>query len=366
MFDLALRTTRVHRLLKRVRQPLMRYAERKAVGRYSEYAARLLAHLGADGQLDLGEALQVTHALRTRSDVVVMMLSRAGARQPSHILKLPLTQGAEQSTAAHRQVVMTLRQIQALDRFCALVPRSLAWGEFEGQAYYVETALPGRGAGDLLREKYAPTTLARDAVRTILELHSATAERQSVDEGVFAKLAGDDLGRLRQGAQRWPETNLLVRRIDALEELLRSSLLGQDLPFSWVHGDYWPGNILVRPEEGSLSGIIDWDRASAQQFPILDVLHLMAYSHKTGRGTALGAEVVSYLLPAAFSDPERALLDEAFERLGLPNNATFLRAVVLLYWLRFVAANLARYPSYEKDSAWMGDNVYLVLKRGLS
>jgi aminoglycoside phosphotransferase (APT) family kinase protein len=366
MIELALRSVRFHRLLKRVGRPWRRHAERKAIGRYSEYAGRLLEHLADDG-LDVGGAVpRITHAVRTRSDVVVMLLDCAGARQPAQILKLPLTPAAEQSTAAHRQVVMALHQIPALERFCALVPRSLTWGEYERQTYYIETALPGIGAGDLLREKCEPATLMPEAVRAILDLHSATAQRQSVDERAFARLAGDDLGRLRGRAPHWPEATLLLSRLDALEELLRSSLVGCELPFAWAHGDYWPGNILVRPANGLLSGIIDWDRASAQQLPVLDILHLLAYTRKMRRRTALGEEIVSYLLPAAFSLEERALLDETFECLRLPQDAAFVRSVVLLYWLRFAAANLARYPRYEHDREWMRDNVYLVLKRGLS
>jgi hypothetical protein len=367
MIDLALRSMRFHRLLKRVGRPWQRHAERKAIGRYSEYAGRLLGQLADDGQVGFGGAApQITHAMRTRSDVVVMLLDCAGSQQPRQILKLPLTPGAEQSTAYHRQVVMGLHQMPALERFCALVPRSLTWGEYERQSYYIETALPGIGAGELLRERREPATLLHDATRAILDLHCATAQRQVVDERVFARLAGDDLSKLRQRAQHWPEAALLLRRLRALEELLRSSLIGCDLPFAWVHGDYWPGNILVHPGDGSLSGIIDWDRASAQQLPVLDVLHLLAYTHKMRRRTALGEEIVSYLLPAAFSSEERALVDETFERLWMPKEAAFTRSVVLLYWLRFAAANLDRYPSYENDREWMRDNVYLVLKRGLS
>ena len=74
----------------------------------------------------------------------------------------------------------------------------------------------------------------------------------------------------------------------------------------------------------------------------------------------------SYLLPAAFAPEERALVDETLDQLGLPQDPGFYRAAALLYWLQFAATNLSRYPSFQRDHVWMRNNVFLVLKRGLS
>jgi hypothetical protein len=221
-------------------------------------------------------------------------------------------------------------------------------------------------ASDLVRRQAEPASLLRDATQAIGLLHHATARHALVGEALFGRLAGDDLALLRQLADRWPEAQLLARKLDELGGLLREALLGRELPFAWAHGDYWPGNILVRPETGALGGIVDWDRASAEQLPLLDMLHLLAYTRKMRRGSELGQEIVACLLPAAFSAEERALVDETVAQLGLPGGAEFLRAAAWLYWLRFAAANLSRYPSFQHNRDWMRENIVLVLKRGLS
>lgn len=367
MFDLAIRTTRFHRLLKRVQKHWMRYVERKALDRFSTMAYQLWPTLTRDGQIDAGSAApQVVHALRTRSDVIVLFMSDAPSGDITKVLKLPLTTGAEHSLAYHRQVIMTLRQVPALDVFCALIPEPLTWGEYDGRPYYLETALSGVAAADLVRRRREPPTLVPDAARLIQSLHCATMRRQRVDEMVFARLAGNDLALLRQLAEGWPDGPALARRLEDIGDLLRGGLVGRELPFSWTHGDYWPGNILVRQDTQALGGIVDWDRAAAQQLPLLDILHLLAYTRKMRRRTELGEEVVEYLLPAAFSAEERAIVDEALARLDLPQSVDFLATAAWLYWLRFAAANLSRYPAFQHNREWMRDNILLVLKRGVS
>lgn len=367
MTDLSLRSTRFLRLLRRVRRPWTHYVEQKALGRDAEFARELLCMLRQDGQVDFERGVpQVLRALRTRSDVIVMLLGDAASSEPAMVLKLPLTREAEQSTAAHRKVALTLHQMPGLDRFCALIPKPLAWGEHQGRTYYLETALPGEAAGDLVRRQREPATLLADAVDTIGLLHRTTAQTEVVSEAIFTRMVGEELNLLRRLAPSWPEAALMVSRLDDCEALLRSEFVGRALPFAWSHGDYWPGNILIRQPEGSLSGIVDWDRAAAQQLPLLDILHLLAYTRKMRRRTALGEEVVTYLLPEnALAPAERILVDEALEQFDLPREASFLKASALLYWLRFAAMNLSRYPAFQSDHMWMRDNIFFVLKRGL-
>jgi aminoglycoside phosphotransferase (APT) family kinase protein len=367
MFDMTFRLTRFHRLLRRVQRPWLRYVEQRALSRYTISAHQLLDRLIKDGQIDAGDTSpRVVRAIRTHSDVAVMFISDMASGQVSKVLKLPLTSDAERSTTYHRQVVMALHQMPELEAFCRLVPKALTWGEYERQAYYLETALPGIASHELVRKRMEPTALKSQAVQTIRQLHLVTAQRQLVDEAIFVRLAGTDLANLRQLAIHWNDGPAFLQSLHALEAFLRRHLLGCELPFSWFHGDYWPGNILIQQSDGTLSGIVDWDRSSSQQLAILDILHMLAYTRKMQRRTELGEEILYYLLPAAFDAEERRLIDETVAQLGLPANAEFLQAATLLYWLHFAVANLSRYPSFQRDKYWIQNNVLLVLKRGLS
>jgi aminoglycoside phosphotransferase (APT) family kinase protein len=364
MSQLALHNTLIQRLIRRARKPWKQYTAKKALGGQIALAERLLAQLRRDGQIS-DVPLKVSSALLTRSDVVVAMIAGEASDEPHMVLKLPLTPDAERSTTGHRQVVMQLHQLPALQSFCELVPRAIAWGDYEERPYYLETALPGIGASELVRRQAEPATMKQESARLIRQLHLATMQRRIVDDALFARLAGDDLALLGQLAAGWPETALLRQQLARLEAELRVQLYGSELPFSWAHGDFWPGNLLLRPDSGAIGGIVDWDRASGDQIPLYDLLHLLAYTRKMQQRSELGEEIVSYLLPAAFDKHERALVREAMVQLGLPTSAESFRAIVLLYWLRFASANLSRYPVFQSDGRWLKKNVFLVLKRGL-
>lgn len=361
----ALRSTDLQRLLHRVQRPWLRYVEQRAIGRYSAQASRLLDQLARNGQGEFESGTpHVADALITRSDVVILMLSDSSSASPTKVLKLPLTPDAEHSTSLHRQVVTTLHSMPMLRSFYTLVPRALAWGTFEDKSYYLETALAGEVASDLVRRRAEPTTFKHEAVRAIRQLHLGTAQRRVVDAAAFTQLVGDDLAVLYQQSEHWPAPALMRDALQSIEATLRRRLIGLDLPFGWIHGDYWPGNILVQP--GGLGGIIDWDRAMPNQLPLLDILHLLAYVRKMQQRTELGEEIVSYLLPAAFDQSERALIDETLTYYGLPDDSEFWHAASYLYWLRFAAANLMRYPRLQNDSFWLNKNVLNLLKRGLT
>jgi len=367
MSTLALHTMRFHQLLQRVRRPLVHLVEQLALEQHTPVVDRLLMQLSKDHQaMSLGGAPRIVNAFRTRSDVAVFMISDMATGAVTKVLKLPLTPDAQQSIKLHHKVIDTLHSQYELQEFCALVPRALAWGVFEGQAYYLETALPGIVTSDLIRQRNDSTTLKQASVQAILRLHAGTLRREIVDDVLFAAIAGDDLALLYQLAERWPEAALLHDKLQSLEAILRNQLYGRELSFAWAHGDYWPGNILVQPANGMLSGIVDWDRATPRQLPLLDVLHLLAFIRKMQQRSEVGEEIVTYLLPAQFDMAERMLIDQVLEQLELPTNSAFLQSAVLLYWLRFAAANLARYVRLQKDDRWLSKNVFIVLKRGMA
>jgi aminoglycoside phosphotransferase (APT) family kinase protein len=367
MSTLALHTMRFHQLLQRVRRPLAQLAEQLVLEQHTPVVDRLLMQLIKEHQGEFsGRVPQIVSALRTRSDVAIFMISDSPGAPATKVLKLPLTIDAQQSIKLHHKVVDALHNQRELEDFCALVPRALAWGVFEGQAYYLETALPGIVTSDLIRQRNDPTSLKQTAIQAILRLHTGTLRREVVDDMLFATIAGNDLALLYQLAERWPEAALLRDKLRSLEAILRCQIYGRELSFAWSHGDYWPGNILMQPGDGMLSGIVDWDRATPRQLPLLDVLHLLAFIRKMQQRSEVGEEIVTYLLPAQFDITERTLIDRALEQLGLPTNSAFLQSAVLLYWLRFAAANLARYAQLRKDNRWLSKNVFIVLKRGMA
>ena len=66
------------------------------------------------------------------------------------------------------------------------------------------------------------------------------------------------------------------------------------------------------------------------------------------------------LTGASFTREERALLDEA--ELPLQCDSAGERAMVLLYWLRYITGYVAQYPDRARDKAWVRQDVASVLQ----
>jgi aminoglycoside phosphotransferase len=127
-----------------------------------------------------------------------------------------------------------------------------------------------------------------------------------------------------------------------------------------VHGDFWPGNLLV--EHGVICGVVDWERWCPAGNPVRDLARFAAsYSLYLDRRTRPGRPVgghsglragdarggIGYALDGVGWYPRlvRGYLREGLERLGLP--ADIGRDVVLAE----VAANAAESTSPEFGSA---------------
>lgn len=140
---------------------------------------------------------------------------------------------------------------------------------------------------------------------------------------------------------------------------LRRRLRGHRSAPRVVHGDFWPGNILV--EHGTVSAVVDWERWEPAGSPIRDLGRFaVSYSLYLDRGTADGITVsghpglvagepgggVGYALSGTGWYPElvRTFLVAGLRRLGL---APDLAGDVLLAELAALAAESTE-PSFAR------------------
>jgi Ser/Thr protein kinase RdoA (MazF antagonist) len=358
---LSIRLSVVTRALRRLSAPMRRHAVEGVLARERAVAERLLARLQHEGIEDgFLAGLDVAGVTLTSSDVLVAPVREVAASRTVAYLKMPMTAEAERSLAHHRDVLAHLHSPSRPTPLNLLVPHTLAAGRHEGRAYHLETALAGRPASDIVLQGDRWRRFVQSAACAALRLHVETAECQTIDAAGYHRLVGRDLGVLREQATTWPRAARFGRRLEALDDVLRQRLVGRTLSLTWIHGDYWPGNLLTA-EDGALSGILDWDRCVPSQFPLQDLFHLLAYSRKVARNTEAGEEILGYLLTGDLDPVDRHLLEETLAALALPGDAVFLRAMVMVYWLRFAAVNLLRYPAARTDGRWLQKNVFCVL-----
>jgi aminoglycoside phosphotransferase (APT) family kinase protein len=303
--------------------------------------------------LEDADSLVVTSAEVTSTGMAVLMVARPDS-DPCFVIKIPMTPQAADGLRREDGVLASLHADDRLGELRHLIPRPLAAGVAGHRPYRVDAALPGKPA----IQAQARARLLDTAAETIHVLHRATATYTQGDDPLARSWVDARLSEL------WPHGvrgRLLRARIERLRDELHGAVLGTSFRASWVHGDFWLGNLLVADDAETIRGIVDWDAAAGNEPAVHDVIHLLLYTRRMATGQELGRLVRSRLRGAPWPDHERELL----ERYGTwcHDGALSDRHSLLLYWLRQVAAHARQQggrggPRYR---VWERRNVHPVL-----
>ena len=277
--------------------------------------------------------LIVSSAQATSTGMAIVSMGETGG-PPRFVIKMPMTPQAEEGLRRETVVLATLHADERLGDWRQLIPRPITEGTAGRWVYRVDAALAGAPAADGVAGEGTRGPLPEIAAETIHFMHRATTRivhgnRALAERWVDARL--HDL---------WPHgvgRGWLRSRCARLRDELHGAVLGRSLGTSWVHGDFWLGNLLLSQQDGSIRGIVDWDAASPGELAVHDVMHLLLYTRRMATGQELGLIVRNQLREPAWRDDELALL----ERYGAwcHDGALSDRHALLLYWLRQVAAH---------------------------
>ncbi|MFF4055881.1 phosphotransferase family protein [Streptomyces sp. NPDC001668] len=236
---------------------------------------------------------------------LILLLFPPGSAVPALAVKVPTGPGGVPGIvreAAQLQAMATL----PLDETRSAVPAVVGLLRHDGLPALATTALPGV---PMLVAYHRPGHHARPApVRADFAAAAAwLAALQSVTAGESAPLD------FAPGV-----AEVLGPRLDderAREELraLRRRLRRYCAPLTAVHGDFWPGNILVR--DGRVSGVVDWEHARTAGSPLSDPARfVVAYSEYLDRRTRPGHRVPGH--PGLVSGQPGAALAYALDGTG--------------------------------------------------
>jgi hypothetical protein len=297
---------------------------------------------------------------RTLTGVAVITIGYRG-RPPSLVIMLPQTTGGLRRLRRHSEVAAALRADPRLRTWSELVPRPISEGRFAGQYYFVSQALPGTSALSLLSDPVARPQLLARATQTVMELHQRTARATTVAPALLERWIDLPALAIRRvlEARDYGRAPLLL--LDNLQARLHASLAGREVKIGWIHGDFWPGNLLVNVN-GAISGIVDWDRAACNELPEHDTLHLAIYTSKLLQRVEPGVVIRS-----ALENPESpAVLAALGTRQEGASVGVSAEIMLLLYWLRFIAASLAQSAYFATNRSWVAQNIMDVLNVGLT
>lgn len=294
---------------------------------------------------------------------LTILLFPPGTERPAYVAKLPTTEVAVRNVERETALLTALASCQ-LAATSSTVPRVVARLEHRGWPVLVTTALPGRSM--LAAYHSWRHTARRDAVAADLAaaggwlsgLHRNSASGACGMETPLDEVA--EAIRVRFG------------RHDTAADLacvagLRQRLAGFTVPTSVVHGDFWPGNLLV--SNGRVSGVIDWEMARLDGPATRDLARFaISYSLYLDRHTRPGRRVpghpglragrwgsgVDYVMNGTGWYPSlvRSFVREGLERLGVPGYC----------WRDLLLAELAAIAA-EADHAEFARNHLLLFRR---
>ena len=323
---------------------------RRRLGEAPELLEPILAQVVAQASLPeaAGWVAQGKHLSGTQVVVMVVGPLRGPA---AAVVKMPTTADGAASQAREAATLAALGQEPGLGSFRDLIPARLAAGEVAGRAYVVERVIAGVD-GCHLGDPAAERVVA-EAAAVIGELHRRTSSPVVIDGPQLDRWIGKRL-----------EVLVPATRDRALLDRVGTVLAGwwesRSLSVSWVHGDFWPANVMFDPETLAVTGVIDWDWAGPSEPPAHDLLYLLIHARMLTGGREFG-DVVSALLDGApWTAPEQAILEAG--GVLAPTQARVGREVLLLVWLRHVAFNLIQAPGDARNWVWTGRNIDPVLR----
>ncbi len=312
--------------------------------------------LGGAGGAVRGVGIEATEL--TSTGLAIVRIAPCG-NWPGAVIKIAMTPAAGLGLERENAALEALRREDRLGSWLELVPRAIAQGRIEGRPYRIDHALPGHPALHQLSSATVRRPMLNAAAGTIDALHSRTAtilRREVAESWVDA--------HIRELTRRPMRRALMTSHLELLRDELHDALAGQAFPASWIHGDYWLGNVLwgqAGPGAPTPVGIVDWEASGAYELPMHDFFHLVLYTRRLLTGRELGHIVRDLLGGAEWSSDERRFLDRfgGWHRCGSLSE----RHLLLLYWLRHVAVH-ARQQSLPRDyryRVWEQRNVLPVL-----
>lgn len=152
------------------------------------------------------------------------------------------------------------------------VPRALDRIECHGWRVFLESRVPHPGFDYLNMTRGERDAVRAQAVIAIANLHDGSRRVKCCDKEDFEILFEQPIGRLMASGLLAGVRALLVDFLQAA----RKCFIGSDFALVLSHGDCKIANFL-HDGEFKVTGLVDWDRATTDGLPGIDLVHYLAF-----------------------------------------------------------------------------------------
>jgi aminoglycoside phosphotransferase len=285
----------------------------------------------------------LTPRFRTSRHVVVLLIP-SGAGEPKLVVKVPRLPGDGDGIAHEARVLTSLRERSAAAS--ESIPEVVAYEDGD-HPVLVETALVG--------QPMTRRVLRADPVRCTDTVVSwlMSLPRSDRDGTSFDRLIVEPLRAFSEAAG---ERDLVSRTLEIVEALRDTSL-----PRVFEHGDLSNPNLILL--SSGRVGVVDWELAEEEGFPLHDLSFFLAFATSALRRTPTVEEYVAAFRDAFFGRAgwARSRVLAYADRLEL--DTAVLAPLFLACWARYTAGLAVRIADDrsgldEAGATWVRHNRY--------
>ncbi|WP_435154028.1 phosphotransferase family protein [Amycolatopsis sacchari] len=237
--------------------------------------------LRRDG-IDVAGELTATRVGLGQSNLTYLVEDRAGGRW---IVRRP---PRGHLLASAHDVLREYRILEALSGTGVPVPRTVAGYRDDRLAEtpvvvmeYVNGLVVDRMEVARSLDNGTRAAIGPSLARTLADVHRADID--AVGLGELASRAPYAARQLKRWSRQWAESRTGdLPRLDALTELLRRRMPEQT-EVTLVHGDFHLRNVILTPDGGAVSAVLDWELGTLGD-PLADLGSFLAYWPEAGDG----------------------------------------------------------------------------------
>ena len=219
-------------------------------------------------------------------------------------IKLPLNEFIKGRLKSHFKNLNYLRKLYLWSQELFSVP--IIDSTLHNQEYFIERYIHGMN-GDYAQENDKELLISQ-AIDIITKIHRETLIKVNFSE--FENEINKIFTNLKIFNWRNEQKNILLK----IKKFIISNK-PSNLFFIFSHNDYCLKNILYDVSSKKIKGILDWDMSTTKGFPLIDILHLIARSKKTGN-ISLTDSIKRYLPP--FSNGFKRYIISYFKSFNIP------------------------------------------------
>jgi len=300
----------------------------------------------------------VAHRIVSATESTVVLAGPAG-KPVEGIIKLPYSDAAWEQLLRQERVLRALAADPRAGDLRSLLPLPVRCELRGGRRVAVERALPGQTLWSLRGESASYAAGLAAARRVLNTLQGDTGTQVTVGQDLVERWVASPMALMAALAARLRDAQRYSAPLERLTARLTTWLEGRTVVSCWIHGDFWPANIMVEAGGAHVTGVVDWGRAASGELPLHDALQLLLHEPQFAAGGGSLDRTVLGLL----EDPRRlAELRPLLAEWGLASGVgDDLRNALLLYWFRYVPAFLAKCPSLLGNPWWLDRNVGRIL-----